>query len=267
MIEAAVESIRKRSGGAAPRVAIVLGSGLGALADAVESASRVPYRDIPGFPTSAVAGHAGELILGMIEGVPVILQSGRFHLYEGHAPDVVAQPVRVFAALGVQLLIVTNAAGGLRPTFRPPVLMLIADHMNFMWRNPLLGPVIDDEERFPDMSEPYDSGLRELGRARARELGIRVEEGVYAAVLGPSYETPAEVRMLARLGADAVGMSTVPEVLAARAAGLRVLGISSITNFGAGMTARKLAHEEVLEAGKVLASDLQRLVEAILPDV
>lgn len=266
-VETAAATLRGKLGSRGPRVAIVLGSGLGGLADAVEGARRVPYRDIPGFPTSAVAGHAGELILGRIDGVPVISQSGRFHLYEGHAPDVVALPVRVFAALGVQLLIVTNAAGGLRPTFRPPLLMLIADHVNFMWRNPLLGPVVDDEERFPDMSDPYDSGLRELARAKARELGIRLEEGVYAGVLGPSYETPAEVRMLARLGADAVGMSTVPEVIAARAAGLRVLGISSITNFGAGMTTAKLAHEEVLVAGKLIAADLQRLVGAIIHEV
>lgn len=250
-----------------PRVAIVLGSGLGALAERVESAVRVPYGDIPGFPRAAVAGHAGELVAGTLEGVPVILQSGRFHLYEGHAAETVVLPVRVFAALGVHTFVVTNAAGGLRPTFRPPMLMLIADQVNLMWRNPLIGPVVQGEHRFPDMSDPYDAELRRLVRDRARELGIHLEEGVYAGLLGPNFETPAEIRMLIRLGVDAVGMSTVPEVITARAQGLRVLGFSSVANWGAGLTPHKLSHEEVLEGGRQTSGDLERLVRAVLREL
>jgi purine-nucleoside phosphorylase len=245
-------------------VGIVLGSGLGALGEAVDAPRRVPYADLPGFPTTTVHGHAGEFIAGALEDVPVLLQSGRFHLYEGHDPETVVLPVRVFAALGVEVLIVTNAAGGLRPTFRPPLLMLIADHLNLLWRNPLIGPVVGSEQRFPDMSEPYDRDLRELARSVARERGIWLEEGVYAAVLGPSYETPAEIRLLQRAGADAVGMSTVPEVLAARARGMRVLGISSITNKGAGLGAERLDHADVLAAGRQLAEQLETLVRGFL---
>ncbi|MDH3291147.1 MAG: purine-nucleoside phosphorylase [Gemmatimonadota bacterium] len=263
-VSTAADTVRRALAGLEPRVAIVLGSGLGALAGAVTSPLRIPYGEIPGFPQTTVHGHAGELIAGMLEGVPTILQSGRFHLYEGHAPDAVALPVRVFADLGIETLIVTNAAGGLRSTFRPPLLMLIADHLNLMWRNPLLGRVQSGEERFPDMSTPYDQGLRDLARKVALENGIALEEGVYAAVLGPSYETPAEIRMLQRLGADAVGMSTVPEVLVARARGLRVLGVSSITNPGAGMTSDRLSHEGVLQAGRHLAGDLERLVRGVV---
>jgi purine-nucleoside phosphorylase len=248
----------------APTVAIVLGSGLGALADRVEDAVTVPYADIPGFPDTAVAGHGGMLVAGRLERTPVVLQSGRFHLYEGHPPEVVALPVRAFAELGVETLIVTNAAGGLRHTMQPPLLMLIADHINLMWRNPLVGPVLDGEERFPDMSAPYDPALRTLARRAAAERGVALDEGVYCGVLGPSYETPAEIRMLQRFGADAVGMSTVPEVVTARARGMRVLGISSITNFGAGMTAATLAHAEVLEAGRAVARDLETVVRGVL---
>jgi purine-nucleoside phosphorylase len=225
---------------------------------------RIPYGDIPGFPSTTVHGHAGEVIAGILEGVPVVLQSGRFHLYEGHDPATVILPVRVFATLGVDTLIVTNAAGGLRSTFRPPLLMLIADHLNLMWRSPLMGLVQDGEERFPDMSNPYDRELRAVARAVAREASILLDEGVYAGLLGPTYETPAEIRMLQRIGADAVGMSTVPEVIAARARGMRVLGVSSITNAGAGLTAAALSHEEVLEAGRQLATDLETIVRGVV---
>ncbi|MGH7548571.1 MAG: purine-nucleoside phosphorylase, partial [Gemmatimonadales bacterium] len=190
--------------------------------------------------------------------------SGRFHLYEGHAPAVAALPVRVFAHLGVRTLIVTNAAGGLRLTFRPPVLMLIADHINLMFRNPLVGPVEAGEQRFPDMSDPYDPELRAHAREVARSEKIALQEGVYAALLGPSFETPAEIRMLARLGADAVGMSTVPEVIAARARGIRCLGVSSITNVAAGLSAAKLSHEEVLDAGRLVAGRLATLIRGVL---
>jgi len=263
-VEEAAEAVRGRLPGFQPRIAVVLGSGLGALAEAVDGPVQIPYGEVPGFPLPTVHGHAGELIAGTIAGVPAILQSGRFHLYEGHAPDVVVLPVRVFAALGCEVLIVTNAAGGLRPTFRPPLLMLIADHLNLLWRNPLIGPVDAGEQRFPDMSEPYDRELRALARTVARDAGIPLEEGVYAAVLGPSYETPAEIRMLQRVGADAVGMSTVPEVLAARARGMRVLGVSSITNAGAGMTGTPLSHSEVLDAGRQLAAGLTTVVRGVV---
>ncbi|HEY5658502.1 MAG TPA: purine-nucleoside phosphorylase [Myxococcota bacterium] len=263
-VAGAVAAVRERLGDLEPRVAVVLGSGLGGLAEGVPRPVRIPYEDVPGFPTPQVAGHAGELVAGELEGVPVILQSGRFHLYEGHAPDTAALAVRAFAELGVEILIVTNAAGGLQPTFRIPTLMLIADHLNLMWRNPLIGPVVEGEERFPDMAVPYDRELRELARRVAREAGIRLEEGVYAGVLGPSYETPAEIEMLRRARADAVGMSTVPEVVAARARGVRVLGISSITNRAAGLSAEPLSHEEVLEAGRQLAADLEVVVRGVV---
>jgi purine-nucleoside phosphorylase len=247
-----------------PRTAIVLGSGLGSLVVAVERPKRLAYSDIPGFPVPQVAGHGGELVAGLIEGVPVLLQSGRFHLYEGHEPQTVALPVRIFADLGIRVLIVTNAAGGLRPGFRPPVLMLITDQVNLAWRNPLAGPLMAGEQRFPDMSHPFDPGLRTTAREVALEARIPLEEGVYAGLLGPQYETPAEIRMYQRLGADAVGMSTVSEVIVAGARGMRVLGFSTITNLGTGMTAAKLSHEEVLVAGKQVADQLEVLVRGVL---
>lgn len=265
-VGAALDAVRKKLGSRKPppRAAIVLGSGLGFLADEISDPLRILYRDIPGFPEPGVAGHKGELVAGTLEGVPVIVQAGRFHLYEGHSAGVAALPVRVFAGLGVDTLIVTNAAGGVRRTFRAGSLMLIADHINFMWRNPLTGPSEPGEERFPVMHEPYDAELRALARTVAREAGIPLEEGVYAGLLGPSYETPAEVRMLERLGADAVGMSTVPEVVAARARGIRCLGFSSITNPAAGITGEALAHEEVLAAGKEIARILGVVIKGVL---
>jgi purine-nucleoside phosphorylase len=264
-VSEATDAVRRYLADLRPSVAIVLGSGLGALADDVESAIRIPQSAIPGFPQPRAPGHKGELVAGTLEGVPVLVQSGRFHLYEGHAPAVVALPVRVFARLGVRTLIVTNAAGGIRLTFRPPTLMLIADHINLMFRNPLVGTVEEGEERFPDMSDPYDPALRALAREVARTERIPLEEGVYAALLGPSFETPAEIRMLQRLGADAVGMSTVPEVIAARARGIRCLGLSSITNVAAGLSAAKLSHTEVLAAGQLVAGRLTTLVRGVLP--
>lgn len=259
----ATDAVRQKLGGLKPRVAIVLGSGLGFLADDVTDPLRIPYREIPGFPEPGVAGHRGELVAGTLEGVPVIAQAGRFHLYEGHSAAVAALPVRVFAGLGIDTLIVTNAAGGVRRTFRAGSLMLIADHINFMWRNPLTGPPEPGEERFPLMHQPYDAELRALARAVARDAGIALEEGVYAGLLGPSYETPAEVRMLERLGADAVGMSTVPEVVAARARGIRCLGFSSITNPAAGL-GEPLAHEDVLAVGKDVARTLGVVIRGVL---
>lgn len=260
----AAEFLRGRLKGLGPRVAIVLGSGLGGLAERVERPVRVPYRDIPGFPEAGVAGHSGELVLGDLEGVRVLLQSGRFHLYEGHDPETVVLPVRVFHQLGIQTLVVTNAAGALRPAFRPPTLMLIADHVNLMSRSFLSGPVVPPEERFPDLSAPYDAGLRQLAREQGLALGVPLEQGVYVGVLGPSYETPAEIRVMQRFG-DAIGMSTVPEVVVARARGMRVLGISTITNLAAGISPTPLSHDEVLKAGAAVGADLERLVRGVLP--
>ena len=263
-IAEAASSVARRLGSLEPRTAIVLGSGLGFLADEVRSAVRIPYAEIPGFPQPGVAGHKGELVAGTLDGVCVLVQNGRFHLYEGHEAQVAALPVRVMATLGVRTLIVTNAAGGVRLTFRPGTLMLIADHINLMFRNPLTGPVLEGEERFPDMSEPYDAALRALARDAAREAKIPLEEGVYAGLLGPSYETPAEIRMLQRLGADAVGMSTVPEVIAARVRGMRCLGFSTITNLASGISPAALSHQEVLEVGRQVGQALGTIVKGVL---
>ena len=245
----------------------MLGSGLGFLADEVAAPLRIPYQAIPGFPEPAVAGHKGELVAGALEGVPVIVQAGRFHLYEGHSAGVAALPVRVFAELGVEILIVTNAAGGVRRTFPGGTLMLIADHINLMWRNPLIGRSEPGEQRFPIMHEPYDGKLRALAREVARAEGVALEEGVYAGLLGPSYETPTEVRMLERLGADAVGMSTVPEVIVARSRGMRCLGFSSITNPGAGISAAPLSHAEVLDASRRIARGLSTVIRGVLKNL
>ena len=263
-VAAAADAVRKRLGKRKPQVAIVLGSGLGFLAGEVVDAIRIPYRDIPGFPEPTVAGHKAELISGTLQGVPVIVQAGRFHLYEGHSAEVAGLPTRVFAELGVEILIVTNAAGGVRRTFQAGTLMLIVDHLNLMNRNPLIGPPQTDEQRFPIMHEPYDRELRIHAREAARGAGIAMEEGVYAALLGPSYETPSEVRMLERLGADAVGMSTAPEVLVARSRGIRCLGFSSITNPGAGITGEALSHQEVLVMGEKIARQLAVVVKGVL---
>ena len=263
-VAAAADTIRDRLAGRRPDVAIVLGSGLGGLAARIADAVRIGYRDVPGFPLPTVEGHGGELVGGSLAGRTVLVQNGRFHMYEGYDAPTCALPVRVFAALGVQVVILTNAAGGIRRTFTPGTLMLIADHVNLTFRNPLIGPVLPAEERFPDMSDPYDPALRALARLVAGERGVRLDEGVYAGLLGPSYETPAEVRMLERLGADAVGMSTVTEVVAARARGLRCLGVSTITNAAAGLTAAKLSHAEVMEAAERVKGALGSLVEGIV---
>lgn len=247
-----------------PRVMLVLGSGLGALADSLEDAVRIPFAEIPGFAPATVQGHRGMLVAGRLEGVECIALQGRYHLYEGHPTALVTLPVRAMAALGARTLIVTNAAGGINRSFRAGDLMIIDDHINFMGRNPLIGPVVPGDERFPDMSEPYDRSLQALAERVALGQGIRVVRGVYAAVSGPSYETPAEIRMLQRFGADAVGMSTVPEVIAARAMRIRVLGISLITNLAAGLAATPLAHDEVVEAGREAADRFSRLIRGVL---
>ncbi len=242
----------------------MLGSGMGPLAGRVEDAVRIPYLAIPGFPVTTVVGHEGELVAGRLGGRTVLVQSGRFHLYEGHPAAVAVLPVRVFGALGIGTLILTNAAGGIRRTFSRGALMMVADHVNLTFRNPLTGPVFPGDERFPDMSDPYDSGLRSLARQVARERKVSLEEGVYLQLLGPSYETPAEIRMAERLGADAVGMSTAIEVIAARARGMRCMAFSTITNPAAGITGERLNHAEVMEVAKRVAGDLEKVIEGVV---
>jgi purine-nucleoside phosphorylase len=247
-----------------PSIGLVLGSGLGAFADALEDAVAVPYPAIPHFPASTVVGHSGALVVGRSRGVPVAVMKGRVHFYEGYRLDEVAFPVRVLARLGVRTLVVTNAAGAINPGFAPGDLMVIEDHLSLLG-NPLVGP---NEEglgpRFPDMSEAYDRGLRKTAEAACRAVGVPCRRGVYVGLTGPSYETPAEIRMLRTLGADAVGMSTVPEVIAARHAGMRVVGLSCLTNAAAGVSDRKLDHGDVLATGErmrgALVEVLARLV-------
>jgi purine-nucleoside phosphorylase len=266
-VQHASDAVRKRLGSTQPQVAIVLGSGLGRLADEVEHATRVPYGDIPGFHVPTVQGHKGELVAGTMSGVPVIMQSGRFHMYEGHPAHVSVLPTRVFASLGAKVLIVTNAAGGIRREFGPGTLMAISDHINLTGRNPLEGDVMPGEMRFPDMTTAYDPELRDVAHRVAMSLGITLAEGVYAALLGPTYETPAEIRMLERLGADAVGMSTAPETIVARARGMRVLGISTITNPAAGISHAPLHHAEVMEVANRMAESLSRLVRGVIAEI
>jgi len=230
---------------ARPRVGVVLGSGLGAFADQLSSGLRIPYSEIPEMPHSSVVGHAGNLCLGSLGGVQVACLQGRAHIYEGNTPARAAFGVRVLAELGCSIVLLTNAAGGIHASFAAGDLMLITDHLNLMGSNPLCGPNFGDGPRFPDMSHAYDFGLRELAREAARRADVTLHEGVYAAMLGPSYETPAEIRMLRTLGADAVGMSTVPEVIALRQRGVRVGAISCITNLAAGLSGQLLDHAEV----------------------
>lgn len=266
-LDAATAAVRSRLGGLAPRAAIVLGSGLGRLAQRVSDPIRIPYGEIPGFHVPTVEGHKGELVAGMLSGVPVIMQSGRFHMYEGHPAHVSALPIRVFASLGVDTIVLTNAAGGIRRTFEAGTLMLISDHLNMTGRNPLEGEVLPGETRFPDMSVAYDAGLRAIARRVALAQGTRLEEGIYCALLGPTYETPAEVRMLDRLGADAVGMSTAPETIVARARGLRVLGFSLISNAAAGTTSALLSHAEVMEVAAQTGEKLADVVAGVVAEI
>jgi len=246
--------------GSAPVAAIVLGSGLGGLAERIEDARRVLFREVPGFPQATVHGHAGVLIAGKLAGRPVLAMAGRFHLYEGHSPRLAGYSTRVLHALGARTLFVSNAAGGINRNFAAGDLMVVADHINLMFRNPLEGPLEPGDTRFPDMSDPYDRGLRAMLHEAGKKLGVPLRDGVYAGLLGPSYETPAEVRMLERLGADAVGMSTVPETIVARAVGMRVAGVSCITNLACGLSLTPLSHEEVLETTTRVARDFENLV-------
>lgn len=251
-----------------PEVGLILGSGLGILADLVQDAVTIAYQDIPHFPQSTVEGHAGELLIGTIEGRPVVLMKGRFHMYEGYGPELTAFPVRVMQAIGVKQLLVTNAAGGVNTSYKPGDLMLISDHLNMTGRNPLIGP--NDNQlgvRFPDMTEAYSKRLRAIAKEVAASQGFTFQEGVYAGLLGPNYETPAEIRMLRTCGADAVGMSTVSEVLVARHAGLEVLGISCISNMAAGILDQPLSHDEVMETAEQVKEHFLKLVVGIIPAI
>lgn len=265
-VAALTDRLRERLG-PEPFTLAVLGSGLSGVADALEDAERFAYSSIEGFPRSTVSGHAGALVAGRLEGGRTVLMQGRFHLYEGYAPDELAMPLRALIRAGARTLIQTNAAGGVNPRLRPGTLMLVDDHINLMMRNPLAGAVREGEQRFPDMSEPYDRGLQEIALSVGRERGVPLERGVYCAVLGPSYETAAEVEMLRRLGADAVGMSTVPETIVARAAGVPVLAVSLISNQATGLRAEPLSHAEVLEAAHAAQDRLVALLRGVLHDL
>jgi purine-nucleoside phosphorylase len=249
-----------------PRVAVVLGSGLGAFADTLRDAVVIPYGEIPGWPQSTAAGHAGQLVAGLLDGLPVAVLSGRVHLYEGYTAQQVVFGIRTLGALGVESLVLTNAAGGVNPAFGPGRLVLISDHINLLGANPLTGPNDDSlGPRFPDMSEAYSKRYREIAREAGTAMGLDLPEGVYAALPGPSYETPAEIRYLGAIGADLVGMSTVPEAIAANHMGLKVLGISCVTNFAAGVTDQKLDHKEVLEVGAQVKDSMIELLRRVLP--
>ena len=260
--EQAAQVVLDRVPGVIPRIGLVLGSGLGGLADRFGSAEAIPYSDLPGFPEPAVEGHAGVLVLGTLAGVPVVAMRGRAHLYEGHAVREATFPIRVLAALGVRGLFLSNAAGAINPGFMPGDLMAIRDHINLMGRNPLVGTVVPGDPRFPDLSAAWDPELRLVLHDASQSTGVALREGVYAAVLGPSFETPAEVRMLEGLGADAVGMSTVPELITARARGVRCFGVSCLTNYAAGIGSQPLDHEEVIETTERVADQFQNLVTA-----
>jgi purine-nucleoside phosphorylase len=251
-----------------PKIALVLGSGLGAFADEFAQATRIPYSKIPHYPRSTAIGHAGQLVIGTVEGVEVAGMQGRVHFYEGYSAKELAFPIRVFARMGVKAIILTNAAGGVKREFIEGRLVVISDHINLLGVNPLAGPNEDKFGcRFPDMTAAYDKRFRELTLAEGRLLGINLGEGVYAAVAGPSYETPAEVRYLRSIGADLVGMSTVPEVIAARHSGLRVLGISCVTNAAAGVLDQPLDHKDVLETAERMKGQFTGLLRAVIPDL
>lgn len=251
-----------------PTIGLILGSGLGVLADLIDEPTVINYADIPHFPVSTVQGHAGELVLGEIQGKHVIVMKGRFHAYEGYGMETVTFPVRVMKALGVELLLVTNASGGINMDYKPGDLMLITDHINLTARNPLIGPNEDElGVRFPDMSEAYSERVQDVARAVSEQLNIPLQQGVYAGLLGPSFETPAEIRMLRTLGCDAVGMSTVGEVIVANHAGIEVLGISCISNMAAGILKQPLSHEEVMETTEQAKEKFLKLILGILAEL
>ena len=251
-----------------PKIGLVLGSGLGAFADALTDATRVPYAEIPSFPQSTAIGHAGRMVIGNAGNVPVAAMQGRVHLYEGYSAQEVTFPILVFARVGIRAVILTNAAGGINRSYAQGALVVIRDHINLQGANPLTGPN-DDRfgPRFPDMTQAYSRAYREIARAEAQKLGIALHEGVYAGLLGPSYETPAEIEYLRRIGADLVGMSTVAEVIAARHMGINVLAISCVTNMAAGILDQPLSHAEVMETGERVKSTFESLLRAALPRI
>lgn len=249
-----------------PSVGLVLGSGLGILAEEIENPVHINYDEIPNFPVSTVEGHQGRLIVGDLKGKRVIAMQGRFHYYEGHSLEAVTFPIRIMKAIGVKQMIVTNAAGGINTAFKPGDLMIIKDHINMTSQNPLIGPN-EDGVRFPDMSEAYSKSLIHLTKKVANMNNINILEGVYAGMLGPSYETPAEINYLRVIGADAVGMSTVPEVIVAKHAGLEVLGISCISNMAAGISEHSLTHEEVMDTTEKIKAQFLLLVREIVADM
>ncbi len=252
----------------ASKVGVILGSGLGSFAETLAERVETPFSDIPGWPPATVGGHAGKLVAGRIGDTEVIVAAGRAHLYEGYTAKQVTYPIRELAWRGVTRLIVTNAAGGVNPNYKPGQLVLISDHINLMCANPLTGPNDDSfGPRFPDMSDAYAQEYREIAKDAGSTLGLALQDGVYAAVQGPSYETPAEIRFLRIIGADLVGMSTVPEVIAANHLGMKVLGISCVTNMAAGILPRKLTHAEVLETGERVKDVLGALLRAIIPQL
>ena len=263
-LEETLRDLKQRAG-LKPAIGLILGSGLGPLADQVQKAVKIPYGEIPHFPVSTVAGHAGFLVLGELNGRPVAVLQGRFHYYEGYSMQEITYPLRVLHRLGIKSLLVTNAAGGINPAYSAGDLMLIADHLNLMGDNPLRGSRERDMElRFPDLSDVYKSELRALAREVAAGEGIQLREGIYAALPGPSYETPAEINFLRRCGADAVGMSTVPEVIVAAQLRLPVLGLSLISNLAAGISPHPLSHREVMEAAEAASMKFTRLMLALV---
>lgn len=253
----------------APDLVIVLGSGLGALADSAEARAgiSIPFTDLPGFPAPTVAGHGGRLVFCEFEGRKLVLQAGRFHFYEGHPMPLVVEPMRLYGRLGAKAVLLTNAAGALNPAFGVGELMALSDHINFFGTNPLIGPNVEPGPRFPDMTAVYDPAFRAHLRTCAGRLGQTLREGVYLGLTGPSYETPAEIRAFRTLGADAVGMSTVPEAIVARHEGMRVAGISCLCNMAAGILPQPLTHQEVLEAGAAAAGRFEALVRAFVRDL
>ncbi|HTP03450.1 MAG TPA: purine-nucleoside phosphorylase [Anaerolineales bacterium] len=269
-IDDVVKAIRQRSA-RKPRIAIILGSGLNALADSIPSPDIVPFSELPHFPVSTVFGHAGRLVIGELEGKTVFVMQGRIHFYEGYSMAQVTLPVRVMQRLGVEIMVVTNAAGGVNPDFVPGDVMLITDNLNFlgmMGHNPLMGPNYDElGPRFPDMSQAYDRELADKARAVARREGITLREGVYAGLSGPSFEGPADLRFLRMAGADSVGMSTVPEVIVARHGGLRVLGFSGISNKANLDGSTVTMHEEVIAAGRIITPKIEKLIRGVLHDL
>jgi purine-nucleoside phosphorylase len=267
-VQETAQAIRGRAPGLSPRVGIILGSGLGEFADGFEDKVVLPYAELPHFPHSSVPGHAGRLVLGRLAGVPVVAMQGRVHAYEGYSPAQVAFPARVLCALGIQALVVTNAAGTVNQGFAPGNLMAITDQLNLSGWNPLTGPN-DDRlgPRFPDMSTAFSPALLQLLRASAKRTGVDLKEGVYSMLSGPTYETPAEIRMLRILGADAVGMSTVPEVIAAAHMGVPVAGVSCITNLAAGIGDKPLSHAEVAEVANRVKDIFGRLLADFLPAI